>query len=127
MYLEPYNKASAYPLTIYALELNNGKFFLDQTQNLNTSLKKHFRYDNLRQSQPYGRSWTQLWPPVRIHHIYRNSVASDLNKYTLEYMKKYGIENVRGGEYSSTDLSFYQYSELKKIINRRSSIQVLNI
>tara|TARA_B100000902_G_scaffold188779_1_gene180596 strand:+ start:184 stop:564 length:381 start_codon:yes stop_codon:yes gene_type:complete len=102
------------PVTIYVLELLNGKYYLGKTMDLNTQLRKHFGYDELCRFHQCGNTWLERWRPVRIHKLYRRSRDSDLDRLTLEYMVKYGIDNVRGGMYSSNVLSLSHREKIRK-------------
>ena len=102
------------PLTVYALELYGGKYYLDKTRDLNTRLRQHFGYEDINGKTPYGNSWLERWRPVRIHHLYRNSLDTDLDNHTLEYMHKFGIENVRGGSYSNDKLSLGDREKIRQ-------------
>ena len=105
---------SGSPLTVYVLELYGGKYYLDKTRNINTRLRQHFGYEDISGRTPYGSSWLERWRPVRIHRLYRNSRDTDLDTYTLEYMHKFGIENVRGGSYSNNNLSLGDREKIRQ-------------
>ena len=102
------------PLTIYALELFGGKYYIGKTRDLNNQLRRHFRPSDICHGDPCGVAWLQQWRPMRIDHLYRNAHDLDLDKLTLKYMQKYGINNVRGGTYSSTDLSVNQMAQIQR-------------
>jgi hypothetical protein len=48
--------------------------------------------------------------------MYNNCDEYDEDKYTLKYMKKYGIDNVRGGSFVTLTLSKYEKKFLTKMI-----------
>lgn len=107
------------PQTIYVLELCGNKYYIGATMamNLNTRLRQHFRSG--------GNDWLHKWRPLRIHKLYRNSREGDvdLNRIMFEYMRKFGVDNVRGGSYSMTDLSLVEREQLKRamgIVNIRT-------
>lgn len=50
-------------------------------------------------------AWTDRYPPERIQHIEYRVRPADLDRYVLRYMVQYGIENVRGGTWSTVRLT----------------------
>lgn len=48
--------------------------------------------------------WITLYKPLSIIETVYNCKELDVDKYTRIYMEKYGIENVRGGSFSSVEL-----------------------
>jgi hypothetical protein len=53
-----------------------------------------------------GAMWTQVYPPVRVEEFFEGDFF-DEESTVLRYMAEYGIENVRGGSYSSFQLSIF--------------------
>jgi len=94
--------------TVYALELENGKFYIGKTKDLEKRFSEHLRGYN-------SSSWTRRHKPIKIISTIKNANGLDEDKLTVEYMMKYGIENVRGGPYVSTTLS----NQIKEHITRR--------
>ncbi len=70
---------------IYVLKLENNKWYVGKTRCLKRRLKEHF--------SGRGAKWTQLHAPLECVEI---SFIIDEKTMTLNYMKKYGWENVRG-------------------------------
>lgn len=93
--------------SIYILELENGKYYVGKTKDTNNRIKKHFK--------GYGSEYTRKYKPVKIDKIHYNS--TDELKYTLEYMKKYGIDNVRGGPFVKLILPKEYVVTIKQIIS----------
>lgn len=52
-----------------------------------------------------GSEWTRLHKPIKVLQIYENCDDYDEDKYTKQFMAKFGIENVRGGSYTSVNLT----------------------
>jgi hypothetical protein len=52
--------------------------------------------------------YPKLHLPICVHSHYQEKSGVDLDKYVKQYMMAYGINNVRGGSYSSPALSEYQ-------------------
>jgi predicted GIY-YIG superfamily endonuclease len=82
---------------LYALKLANNKYYVGITKNPQRRFNAHY----------YGKGswWTTKYKPIsiietRITDTTIESVAAKLeDKMTLEYAKKYGFDNVRGGGY----------------------------
>ena len=72
-------------MVIFVLKLNNDKWYVGETSNLSQTLEKIQKGD--------GPFWTQRNRFVAVEKIYE---IGDLKSITLDYMKKYGWQNVRG-------------------------------
>lgn len=82
-------------MLVYILECENNKYYIGKTDNLEKRLDAH-RNGTV--------SWTKKYPIVKIIDTIHNSDDFDEDKYTKIYMKKYGVENVRGGSYCQIKL-----------------------
>jgi hypothetical protein len=91
---------------IYILKLQYNKYYIGKTNNKKFRLKQHFNTN--------GSSWTKKYKPINIHQIIPDCDDFDEDKWTINYMKKYGINNVRGGTFCQLKLS----DEYKNIINK---------
>ena len=78
-------------------------------------MNPHFRFDN--HFTHNGTEWTRLHKPLKILELIPNCDDYDEEKYTYKYMDKYGIDNVRGGSYSSVFLDAETKRQLVKISN----------
>lgn len=82
---------------LYALKLENNKWYVGQTYNVEKRFKSH--------STGRGASWTMLHRPIEIAEIreteflIQDDATALEDDMTLEYALKYGAENVRGGGY----------------------------
>lgn len=81
---------------IYALQLEQGKYYVGKTNNPQFRLENHFQYN--------GSAWTKKYKPIRIIEVVPNCDDYDEDKYTQKYMDKYGVQNVRGGSFVSLEL-----------------------
>jgi predicted GIY-YIG superfamily endonuclease len=79
---------------LYILKLKDDKYYIGITLNLNQRLAQHFSGE--------GSQFTKKYKPLEVLKvIYNNDINEEYeNNLTLEYMEKYGWENVRGGYYT---------------------------
>lgn len=103
-------------INIYILLLENDKYYIGKTshENLYKRIQQHFDCN--------GSSWTKLYKPVKTIEIIENADSYDEDKYTKKYMSKYGIENVRGGTYSSIQLTHEQMQLIQREITHNSDL-----
>lgn len=92
--------------SIYVLELEGNRYYVGKTKDTNARIKRHFKGN--------GAEYTKKFKPVKIEKIYYN--CEDELKYTLEYMEKYGIENVRGGPFVKLNLPKEYIITIKQMI-----------
>jgi predicted GIY-YIG superfamily endonuclease len=89
-------------INIYILKLEDNKFYVGQAKNIENRFKQHLKG---RQSS----EWTKLYKPLEIIKVYEtkfNNISEAMpfeNRITINCMKKYGWENVRGGDFCSLD------------------------
>lgn len=89
-------------IKIYILKLENDKFYVGQSKDTEHRLKLHVK-------GKLSSEWTKLHRPIEFIKIIETdftetSSAMHLeNSITIEYMKKYGWKNVRGGDYCTLD------------------------
>ena len=102
---------------IYVLKLVSNKFYVGKSVNPICRIGYHFICR--------GSKWTQKYRPINIEEAVPNCTINDEDIITINYMKKHGIANVRGGQYSQINLSpkkidkinnFITESELKKVL-----------
>ena len=95
-------------VSIYVLELEKGKYYVGRTENMNTRYRQHL--------DGKGSEWTKTHKPVKILREYKNSSVYDEDKTVIEFMDKFGIDNVRGGSYSSIMLKDEDIHNIQKHI-----------
>ena len=93
---------------IYILKLQNNKYYIGKTDNFK---KRHQEHMNGMAS-----SWTKKYKPISVEQIISNASPYDEDKYTIEYMDKYGINNVRGGVYVKEALDSNEIDAINKKI-----------
>ena len=94
---------------LYVLQLENNKYYIGAT---NTPIKRYKSHLDGK-----GPRWTQLNKPIDIIEIKLNCDNYSEQNTTLDYMKKYGTENVRGGQYTNCQLKIYELQHINKSIN----------
>ena len=90
---------------IYALKCLEDKYYVGKSFNPGKRIQAHFN--------GHGAAWTQKYLPIEVDMIIDGDVY-DEDKYTLEYMDHYGIENVRGGVYCQLVLPDYHIKTLNE-------------
>jgi cellular nucleic acid-binding protein len=81
---------------IYILKLQHGKYYVGKTDNIEKRIRQHINGT--------ACSWTKKYKPIKVEQIISNASDFDEDKYTKEYMDKFGIDNVRGGSYVTEEL-----------------------
>ncbi len=93
--------------TIYIIGLENNKFYVGRTNIPKQRILDHFNEN--------GSEWTKLHKPIRvISQIKGDNI--DEEKYTLLSMKKYGIDNVRGGAFCKLTLTQPEITVINQIL-----------
>lgn len=93
---------------VYVLKLKAGKFYVGITADYGNMLRKHMSC--------IATEWTSIYKLVRVEEtvIYDPSLRLE-DEVTLKYMRKYGVSNVRGGQWIRPKLS----RKCLSIINRK--------
>jgi len=72
---------------IYILRLESEKYYIGYTENISNRILSHFTNG--------GSSWTKKYKPIEIIDTFEGDKIKE-KEITIQYMKKYGWENVRG-------------------------------
>lgn len=96
------------PTKIYALRLEGVKYYVGETDFFMRRLKEH--------QDGTASAWTALHKVVEVEEVTIKKTKHDENNLTKDYMAKYGIDNVRGGLYTSLILSPEERAILQKEI-----------
>ena len=94
---------------IYVLQLKSGKYYVGKTSTPEFRIKSHFNAS--------GSLWTKKYSPLKIIDLIPDCDNFDEDKYTIKYMEKFGIDNVRGGSYTRFKLD----KSIKNLINKNIS------
>ena len=87
---------------IYVLKLKSNKYYVGKTENPKFRLNDHFNSN--------GSEWTKKYKAINVHELRPDCDNKDETIVTQEYMKKYGIDNVRGGPWCKIDISEHKNS-----------------
>lgn len=94
------------PKSVYVLQLEGGKYYVGRSVNPKKRFAEHLNGQ--------GSAWTSQYTPIRLLQTTPSTSPFDENKVTKEFMAKYGVENVRGGSYSSVELDDIQQIALER-------------
>ena len=97
---------------IYVLKLKNNKYYVGKTENPSFRLENHFNQN--------GSYWTKKYKPLKLYELKPNCDNYDEDKITIQYMRKYGKDNVRGGSFCQINLSKENEITLERMINGSS-------
>jgi len=101
-------------LYIYILKCEDDKYYVGKTCKISERIEDHLFGE--------GSSWTKRYKPITVEDIKINCDKYDEDKFVLIYMEKYGIDNVRGGTYSSIELSEIQKEYIQKQITAANDL-----
>jgi hypothetical protein len=94
---------------IYLIELENEKYYVGKTNMIDRRVLEHFTGN--------GSKWTQLHKPIKVISVLDGNDIFAEEKHTYLAMDKYGIENVRGGSYSTIKLSENDKKKISEVIH----------
>lgn len=82
--------------TLYILECEDNKWYVGKTTDVQRRFRQHM--------EGKGSEWTREYAPLRIAETRPITSIYDETNVTKDLMKKYGIDNVRGGAYTAVEL-----------------------
>jgi cellular nucleic acid-binding protein len=95
------------PFVVYVLACEQGKYYVGKTsRSLANRVIDHFK--------DAGSWWTRQYPPIRVIQSTQSTDPMEEDRITKVFMQEYGIQNVRGGSYTSIELPEYQLMALTK-------------
>jgi len=98
---------------IYILKLDNKKWYIGTSNDVEKRIKKHIQGD--------GSKWTAKYAPVKLVKSYKIKDLYEEDKITIKYMDKYGIDNVRGGSFCKMNLTEAEKNVLRKMITTQNN------
>jgi predicted GIY-YIG superfamily endonuclease len=93
---------------IYVLKLQENKYYIGETTNIYSCIKDH--------KENKGSLWTKKYKMIECIEIIKSEDPFDKDKIVKKYMMKYGIDNVRGGTYSKLNISKIEKNILRREI-----------
>jgi hypothetical protein len=99
---------------IYVIRLENNKYYVGKTTNPTFRFENHFNVN--------GSAWTKKYKPISLEELIPNCDDYDEDKYTIKYMDKYGIDNVRGGSFVEIYLDDSTIKHLMKMKNGTNNL-----
>lgn len=94
-------------ITIYILSCKNNKYYVGKTTNVFNRIDDHIAGN--------ATAWTKKYPPIDIIELHNDCDPYDEDKYTLQMMNKYGIDNVRGGSFTEIVLDDVSIAMINKM------------
>ena len=94
--------------SIYILTLESGKYYVGKSNTVMERYQQHVSGE--------GSVWTRLYKPTGILKIIEKAGPFDEDKFTKEMMAIHGIDNVRGGIYTTEKISAANCSTLQREI-----------
>ena len=82
---------------LYVLQCSGGKYYIGKTNDVMRRFEEH--------KSGKGSAWTNKYKPLKMLECRAITSDHDENNVTKDYMKKYGVENVRGGTYAQVTLA----------------------
>jgi hypothetical protein len=95
-------------ITTYIIECEGNRYYVGRTHHEEDRILQHFENN--------GSEWTKKYKPIRVVSKFISNDNFDEEKYTLKYMEKYGIDNVRGGSYCTLVLSAAEKAKAQQTI-----------
>ena len=95
-------------MIIYVLKLEENKYYIGKTYNLINRI--------INQYDSNSSEWTKKYKVIEVFETIRTDNFHDEDRYVIQYMNCYGIENVRGGSYSNIILEDYEIHMIHNMI-----------
>ena len=99
-------------MSIYILRLIKKKWYIGKSSNIQNRIINHFSTN--------GSEWTKIYKPIKVEKVIKDISPFDEEKYTFQYMEKYGIDNVRGGAFCKVNLDSTEKGILERILSSNS-------
>jgi predicted GIY-YIG superfamily endonuclease len=91
---------------LYVLKLQQEKWYVGKSANVERRFQQH--------KEGKGARWTQLHQPIELLYKRKLLNENDEDETTEFYMKKFGVENVRGGKYCQVEMPSNMISSVSK-------------
>jgi hypothetical protein len=101
---------------VYILELEQNKYYVGKSSKPITRTGDHVASTLFDDKLCRGSGWTKMYKPIKILEIITSYDEFDEDVNTLKYMKKYGLDNVRGGSFCELNLNKENVNTLVKML-----------
>jgi GAG-polyprotein viral zinc-finger/GIY-YIG catalytic domain len=109
------NRDNAFQETnVYVLKLKHGKYYVGTADDVDRRFAQHCAGDGT------GSEWTRRHEPIEIVHQQRGNRFFE-NMLVLQWMNRFGLDNVRGGTFSSVVLQQAQRDEITRQLNHAAN------
>ena len=95
---------------IYVLRCRDEHYYVGRSSNVDRRFAEHL-------DGRFGSEWTRFHPPIEIVEQSAKTSEFDESTKTLEYMKHYGIDRVRGAQWSNVFLTEEQRAAINAALN----------
>lgn len=95
--------------SIFALKLKQNKYYVGSSYDLQSTLYQLFNKRIMKDK------WLNQYEPFYVHKIVYNCTSEDEYKCLLLYIRKYGVDNVRGPTFDSFT---HERESLREIIEK---------
>jgi GIY-YIG catalytic domain len=100
---------------IYVLQLEEGKYYVGKSQKVLERLEAHRR--------GHATAWTDRFKPLDVVYVVETSdPCMDEDIVTIRCMNRHGIENVRGGPYSTLELSATEMHSIRRRLRHLNDV-----
>ena len=99
---------------LYVIACEKGKYYIGKTKDVMKRFEEH--------KSGQGSAWTKKYKPVKLETCRALNGDHDENNVTKDYMKKKGIEHVRGGSYTQMILPTDVISVLQRELQGNADI-----
>ena len=99
---------------IYILELENNKYYVGKTKNLEKRLQQH--------NDGTASHWTNIHKFIRLVQSYPQTSPYEEDAKTIDMMEQYGIDHVRGGIYTQIILGDNEMKHILKTIRGKNNL-----
>lgn len=94
---------------IYVLKLENDKYYVGKTSNLEARIEQHKNEQNCE--------WIIKYPFVSLLSSHNQTSIHDENNTALEMIETYGLDNVRGGFLCYMQVNIWQKTIIRRMLN----------
>ena len=97
-----------YSTNVYILLLEDKYYYIGKSYDVESRYQDHINGT--------ASAWTSLHKPIKIEKIMPNVTPFEEDRIVKQYMAEYGINNVRGGSYTTENLSEEQICFIQREI-----------